>query len=62
MARLAATGGARRGRDKAVQRRGGRGGGVDQVVARRYQDSRAVRIYEGATDVQKRLIARELLA
>ncbi len=31
-------------------------------VARLYEDVRALRIYEGTTDVQKMLIAREVLA
>jgi acyl-CoA dehydrogenase len=33
-----------------------------EVVERLYRDVRALRIYEGATEVQKLIIARELLA
>ncbi len=62
MAKLVATESAQRVIDQAVQLHGGRGVCVDHVVARLYQDVRALRIYEGATDVQKLLIARELLA
>jgi acyl-CoA dehydrogenase len=33
-----------------------------EVVERLYREVRALRIYEGATEVQKLIIARELLA
>jgi acyl-CoA dehydrogenase len=33
-----------------------------EIVERLYRDVRALRIYEGATEVQKLIIARELLA
>ena len=34
----------------------------DGIVARLYEDVRALRIYEGASDVQRLLIARQLLS
>lgn len=62
MAKLAATESAFRVIDKAVQLHGGRGVESDHIVARLYEDVRALRIYEGATDVQKALIARDVIA
>lgn len=62
MAKLVATEAAFRVIDRAVQLHGGRGVLEGGVVARLYQDVRALRIYEGASDVQRLLIARELLA
>ena len=61
MAKLVATEGAQRVIDTAVQLHGGRGVISDSVVARLYEDVRSLRIYEGTNDVQKLLIARELL-
>lgn len=61
MAKLAATEGAFRVIDRAVQLHGGRGVEHGSVVARLYEDVRALRIYEGASDVQRLLIAREIL-
>jgi acyl-CoA dehydrogenase len=61
MAKLVATESAFRVIDRAVQLHGGRGVLEGGIVPRLYQDVRALRIYEGATDVQKLLIARELL-
>jgi alkylation response protein AidB-like acyl-CoA dehydrogenase len=40
---------------------GGLGVVSDQVVERLYREIRALRIYEGATEVQQLIIARELL-
>ena len=60
MAKLVATEAAQRVIDSAVQLHGGRGV-ADSVVARLYEDVRALRIYEGTNDVHKLLIARELL-
>jgi acyl-CoA dehydrogenase len=40
---------------------GGLGVRKGVVVERLYRDIRALRIYEGATEVQKLIIARELL-
>jgi acyl-CoA dehydrogenase len=47
--------------DRAVQLHGGRGVVEGHPVARLYEDVRALRIYEGASDIQRVLIARELL-
>lgn len=48
--------------DKAVQLHGGDGVRKGQKVEALYRDIRALRIYEGATDVQKIVIARQALA
>lgn len=61
MAKLAATEAAFRVIDRAVQLHGGRGVQHGTVVTRLYEDVRALRIYEGASDVQRLLIAREVL-
>jgi acyl-CoA dehydrogenase len=61
MAKLMATEAAFRVVDRAVQLFGGRGVEHGHTVARLYEDVRALRIYEGASDVQKLLVARELL-
>ncbi len=61
MAKLVATEAAQRVIDHAVQLHGGRGVDVTSIVGRLYQDVRALRIYEGTTDVQKMLVARALL-
>jgi acyl-CoA dehydrogenase len=47
--------------DAALQLWGGAGVQSGQVVERLYRDIRALRIYEGATEVQKLIIAREAL-
>jgi len=62
MAKLVATENAFAAIDRAVQLHGGRGVMTESMVARLYEDVRALRIYEGASDVQKVLIARHLLA
>ncbi|MEH3086664.1 MAG: acyl-CoA dehydrogenase family protein [Xylophilus ampelinus] len=61
MAKMAATEGAQRVIDAAVQMWGGLGVASDQPVERLYREIRALRIYEGATEVQQLIIARELL-
>lgn len=61
MAKLVATEASFRVIDTAVQLHGGRGVLVDGILARLYQDVRALRIYEGASDVHKLLIARAVL-
>ena len=61
MAKLAATEGAQQVIDAAVQMWGGRGVVSDQPVERLYREIRALRIYEGASEVQQLIIARELL-
>jgi acyl-CoA dehydrogenase len=62
MAKMTATETAQRVVDRAVQMFGARGVMCGEVVERLYRDVRALRIYEGATEVQKLIIARELLA
>ena len=61
MAKLAATELAHKVIDRAVQLHGGRGVRVGEVVERLYRDIRALRIYEGATEVQRLLVGREVL-
>ena len=61
MAKLAATESAQQVIDAAVQLHGGLGVTRGYIVERLYRDIRALRIYEGATEVQKLIIGRELL-
>jgi acyl-CoA dehydrogenase len=61
MAKLAATEGAQQVIDAAVQIWGGLGVVSEQPVERLYREIRALRIYEGASEVQQLIIARELL-
>jgi alkylation response protein AidB-like acyl-CoA dehydrogenase len=61
MAKMAATEGAQKVIDAAVQLFGGEGVRSGQVVESLYREIRALRIYEGATEVQQLIIARELL-
>jgi acyl-CoA dehydrogenase len=61
MAKLAATEGAQLVIDRAVQMFGGLGVKSEQVVERLYREIRPLRIYEGASEVQKLIIARETL-
>jgi acyl-CoA dehydrogenase len=61
MAKLAATEGAQRVIDRAVQIFGGLGVSIGSIVERLYREIRPLRIYEGASEVQKLIIGRELL-
>ena len=61
MAKLGATELAQLIVDRALQLHGGRGVRVGEVVERLYRDVRALRIYEGATEVQRLLVGRETL-
>ncbi len=61
MAKMQATESAQQVIDAAVQIFGGLGVKKDHPVERLYREVRALRIYEGATEVQKMIIARELL-
>ncbi|MFC5496898.1 acyl-CoA dehydrogenase family protein [Caenimonas terrae] len=61
MAKLAATEGAQRVIDAAVQIFGGQGVVSGEPVEMLYREIRALRIYEGATEVQQLIIGRELL-
>ena len=61
MAKMAATETAQRVIDRAVQLFGGRGVRRGEIVESLYREIRALRIYEGATEVQKIIVAREML-
>jgi len=61
MAKLYATESAQRTIDQAVQLFGGQGVVSGHIVEKLYREIRALRIYEGASDVQKVIIARQLL-
>jgi alkylation response protein AidB-like acyl-CoA dehydrogenase len=61
MAKMVATENAQQVIDAAVQIWGGLGVVSQQPVERLYREIRALRIYEGATEVQQLIIARELL-
>jgi acyl-CoA dehydrogenase len=61
MAKLAATEGAQQVIDAAVQLWGGRGVQSGATVERLYREIRALRIYEGASEVQQLIIGRDLL-
>ena len=61
MAKMFATEAAQQVIDDAVQICGGLGVTVGSTVERLYREVRALRIYEGATEVQKLIIARDLL-
>ena len=62
MAKLFATDQAQQIIDKAVQLHGGDGVRSGETVERLYREIRALRIYEGASDVQRVIIARQTLA
>ncbi len=62
MAKLFATDQAQKVIDKAVQIHGGDGVRKGHIIERLYREIRALRIYEGASDVQKIIIARNVLA
>jgi acyl-CoA dehydrogenase len=61
MAKMFATEGAQQVIDAAVQLWGGRGVQSGEVVERLYREIRALRIYEGATEVQQLIIGRDVL-
>jgi acyl-CoA dehydrogenase len=61
MAKMVATEGAQKVIDAALQMFGGLGVVSEQPVERLYREIRSLRIYEGATEVQQLIIARELL-
>lgn len=62
MAKLYSTDHAQTVIDKAVQIHGGDGVRSGHIVEQLYREIRALRIYEGASDVQKIIIARQTLA
>jgi acyl-CoA dehydrogenase len=61
MAKMAATESAQMIIDRALQMFGGRGVQLGEITEKLYREIRSLRIYEGATEVQKLIIARELL-
>ena len=61
MAKLFATDQAQKVIDRAVQLHGGEGVRRGAVVERLYREIRALRIYEGASDVQRVVIARQTI-
>ncbi|MFT7496059.1 MAG: acyl-CoA dehydrogenase, partial [Urechidicola sp.] len=62
MAKLFATDHAQNVIDKAVQIHGGDGVRCGHIIERLYREIRALRIYEGASDVQKVIIAKHTLS
>ncbi len=62
MAKMLATENAQRVIDRALQMHGGLGVKVGTAVESLYREIRALRIYEGATEVQRLIIGRDLLA
>ena len=61
MAKFYATEAAQRVVDQALQIHGGNGLVAGSIMERLYRDVRALRIYEGTSEIQKIVIARELL-
>ena len=61
MAKMTATESAQRVIDQAVQMFGGRGVVHGERVEQLYRDIRALRIYEGATEVQQLIIGKAVL-
>ena len=61
MAKLFATEAAQRIVDEALQIHGGRGLVAGSVMERLYRDIRALRIYEGTSEIQRLVIARDVL-
>jgi acyl-CoA dehydrogenase len=61
MAKMTATETAQCVIDRALQMFGGRGVRRGEIVESLYREIRALRIYEGATEVQKLIVARELI-
>ena len=62
MAKMVATEHAQRVIDRALQLHGGAGVRVGSTVESLYREIRALRIYEGATEVQRIIVGRDLLA
>jgi acyl-CoA dehydrogenase len=61
MAKMCATENAQRVIDRALQMHGGQGVRVGSVVESLYREIRALRIYEGATEVQQLIVGRDVL-
>ena len=62
MAKLFATDQAQKVIDRAVQLHGGDGVKSGETVEKLYRDIRALRIYEGASDVQRVIVARQIVS
>jgi acyl-CoA dehydrogenase len=62
IAKMVATENAQRVIDRALQLHGGRGVQVGSVVESLYREIRSLRIYEGATEVQRLIVGRDLLS
>ncbi len=62
LAKMVATENAQKVVDRAVQLHGGHGVRVGSKVEELYRDVRALRIYEGATEIQKIVIARQAIS
>lgn len=62
MAKLFATEAAGRAADEALQIHGGYGYVKEYPVERYYRDVRVTRIYEGTSEIQRLVIARQTLA
>ena len=61
MAKLYATEAAQRVIDRGLQMHGGLGVLKGTVVERLYREIRALRLYEGTSEIQKEIIAHQLL-
>ena len=61
MAKMTATENAQQIIDMAVQMHGGMGVRKGQIVESLYREIRALRIYEGATEVQQLIIGKDVL-
>ena len=61
MAKLYASEAAQRATDTAIQLHGGAGYISDYAVERHARDARITRIYEGTSEIQRLIIARETL-
>jgi acyl-CoA dehydrogenase len=61
IAKLFATEAAQRIVDQALQIHGGNGVVVGHIMERLYRDVRALRIYEGSSEIQKLVIAKSLM-
>jgi acyl-CoA dehydrogenase len=61
MAKLFATEAAQRIVDQSLQIHGGNGVVVGNILERLYRDVRALRIYEGTSEIQRLIIAKHLL-
>ena len=61
MAKLAASESCGRVVDRVLQLHGGYGYSEEQTIERLYRDARITRIYEGTSEIQRLVIARELI-